>query len=587
MKIKAKFTEKSAGLIFCFLLMLCALPVMALKSSQDRFAGTEWYQRIGHGNDSTQAYMYYMNFYGDQDGYYVRGYLDSIRVNHDFVARDSMYHDWRLLMNLAPYVDYRFYIGSWFENFLIPLIDGGEDRAVKLVYFSDLMGLTDRLITDRTNLNSLRHLLPDVVQKYGTDQTDGVARVNKAHYYYTVGKKYFDGTRVYDIDSAYIYYKDAFNAFQNENITSSVNKELQAAFLVEYFNTSLDLYNSNREKYYEQFLSDYIDVIAACDRCLDPIYNEQDSVKRINMLQETGYDWAKLQQIEPAFKASGAGDPEKLNAYFASQLDEHRKDNEYLKKAIRIMDTYRDQKAEPTQVYYDYCEASYNIQPDLRNCLGMALQARKLNMLDDQVAKFNQAETFVTDPCEKLRLEYHVAMMYISAANNCKWPTDEEGNRVSAESQEYANWSRMISRARTYLENIMANKNVLLNANRVLDDREIPSIAAYYLGRIYSEYATGYFAKRQNNVALQELKTARSEFVTCINLLRSSMHPTFQIASGNGAGIEDNVIWCDHYITLAKKAIAKAKQPQKKYNAEYQEYLRKKKAEDDFWAGRR
>ena len=74
--------------------------------------------------------------------------------------------------------------------------------------------------------------------------------------------KYYPA-HLYDKEKAYNLYKEAFKEFLASK--GDQGKELHAYYVREYYTACEDLYRSDEEKYYEQFLSDYQEIVQVCD----------------------------------------------------------------------------------------------------------------------------------------------------------------------------------------------------------------------------------------------------------------------------------------------------------------------------------
>ena len=117
--------------IFCLLSNLFVIP-----NVYGQYATNEWSLRIGSGKDSIDVY----NMYSTLSSSYTRTQrefdLGAYRLVSDILAK-------------APHIDYLFYTTQWIEAFWKHLISKEDDKAIKMIYFEDMMTTLDRLIWDR------------------------------------------------------------------------------------------------------------------------------------------------------------------------------------------------------------------------------------------------------------------------------------------------------------------------------------------------------------------------------------------------------------------------------------------------------
>lgn len=526
---------------FIFVLLLCSTVTV-----HAQFDGTTWEQRIGTGKDSIEAHKLYIGIYND--------FINPKRKNPKREYNDSTYMMWRKILAYAPYVDYQFYISGWMEDLLIPLIRRQNDRAIQLMYFQDLMEIQDRLIWDRKKLNSLRMLT-----NLKNEQSEEDALVNKAHYYYSVGKQYFSGTPAYNPDSAYWYYSKAFEKVrESKDVTGS---EIIGIYLWEYFDTSYSLFKDDQEKYQEQFLTDYLDCISSCDKMLMPAYDETDSIKQQQILAKY---WHYRDTIQKVFNdSSGAATPQRLDDYYGKRLDKYRKDAAYLNKAIHLM---TENNATGIDAYYAYCEASYVLNPTYENSIGCALSSKRDGMQEEMIKYFLQAKGLAGNDLQKALVAY-----MIGVASNITRPKDPETNKnYPIGTPEYKQWQKSAMLAEANLKQVLDLEPALMNSGSI-DIREIPAHAAWQIA--LAEYRMSQ-SSRDCDEAIKYVRLAMQKQPNLYNRNAQDMITNISNARKQHVDNENNRKRNNRQLNAQR-------------NAEYEEYLRRKKAEEDFWNKRR
>lgn len=449
--------------IFCFLSNL-----FVISNAYGQYAMNEWSLRIGSGKDSIDVY----NMYSTLSSSYTKTQrefdLGAYRLVSDILAK-------------APRIDYLFYTTQWIEAFWKKLISKEDDKAIKMIYFEDMMTTLDRLIWDRDYLNKLRF-----ETNLRNHQSDGTARVNKAHYYFTIGKKEMSGLN-YNADSAYHYFKDAFTAVRNSEQAEG-SDEILGVYLWEYFDSSYDLYKNDNERYQEQFLQDYLDCIAACDKMLEPAYEETDSAKQMDIFAKY---WHHKDTIQKVFNASGSASPERLNDFYGRKFAENRNNHEYLERAINFMN---ENNCVNIDAFYTYSETSYAIKPTYLNSLGCAYSSKALGMRDEMFEYYRKAMDLSTNDFIKGQVANIIANEITITGRPKDYATD---------TLKYQEWMQDMNIAETYLKEVINYKEAFFATQN--DNRLKPAHAAYKLGNLKYYLAAA-------NVSLDEINASISYY---------------------------------------------------------------------------
>jgi len=342
----------------------------------DYLSKTENYrQRIGHGRDSVLAEKYYVDF--------VNG-LSSVWSSTQLDDWKKVYRPWKELMHLAPYATYNLTSNARGVVLLQKLMEYEKDPIQRYVFFRDLMMVDNFRIRNREKLNAI----PLDGGATRIPLSEGTALMWKAVHYRDEGMKYVPD-HAYHRDSAYQYFVNTFNKIRNEKVTQE--NEIGAGVLEGYFKACLDLYESDKEKYMEQFLNDYNMCLENCDQMM-AVYKDVDTL-------QWSYYAAVRNNTQVWFNQSGAGNAENLEAYYSPRIDSIKDNYPALRNAIQLMmsnDTLLSQN-----VFYKACRYAYKLQPDFRNCIGMAQMAK--NQLEDSeeaLKYFNEADALATTPGE-------------------------------------------------------------------------------------------------------------------------------------------------------------------------------------------
>lgn len=136
----------------------CVLALSAISVSAQRYAGTQMYDRIGHGQDSIEV-INNLSLY--QEAYKAKNYAEA-------------YEPWKYVFEKAPLAMIRIYTdGAWMlEN----MISKETDAAKKKEYFDMLMKVYDQRLANLDDLNSF------ATKK--TTSTKGNVICRKAYDYY-------------------------------------------------------------------------------------------------------------------------------------------------------------------------------------------------------------------------------------------------------------------------------------------------------------------------------------------------------------------------------------------------------------------
>lgn len=524
-----------------------------------------------------------------------------LKRGNDNIQIDSLvYLKLYQLFNLSPYATYEFYSGYLYDFEISAYkrwLDNCSDPAIRLMYVEDVINVANSFVNNRDSINVLRTWYT----KDGT-LSEPMAKIKRAHYNYLFAHnpKYYP-SHLYDKEKVYNLYRDAFKDFIASK--EQAGTELHAYYVKEYFDVCMDLYKSDEEKYYEQFLNDYLEIVKVCDRLLNPFKNVDKSVKDFSEEPQyklyrqyngitNGREWEYFTRIDtiirgvfypeykdsvlvpkgikPLFEACGANAPEKLRSYYAPRLEKNLTNKAFLDSTIYFM---FENKFTNDSLYYKYCQHSYNIEPTFYNCLGMAAFTSK-----DSVGRAKMIEYYkgALDICEKSGDSSSESIIRFAIASNLfktRPRRYDEGEdkyvNYAYNTDEYKAWKKNIETCNFHLDEIIKKQSVLLN--------EESSEIRDYVACAYYMLAANTLVPAAEMLSLQLINDGYN-YLDCANKLN------IQAIKINGRNVNVHEL----RINLNKTEEAIKKRLKENINAEkakkeYEEYIRKKQAEEAFW----
>lgn len=480
------------------------------------------------------------------------------------------YESFKKLTDYAPYAHYHFYSGDFSEAIRSDLgyrtiyeciLDSITDEAMRVVIIDDFLALGRNMFEHLDSINVVRNNRNTDIKAVDDTLSLPVAMTKYAHLYYKyAGNPKYYPAHLYDKVQARENYAQAFKLMRENNINPG--NEIEGIYVNEYYRTCEDLYKSNEEKYYEQFMQDYLDIVMSCDNLLnlydavpDSVKNNRSNTKYLQFQSYNYYTNHDKEGVNAMFKASGAVNH--LNDYYMEQYDNHSKDKEYLNNAINIL---LKNDCGGTEAFFTYCEASYTIEPSFLNCFGCALLSKKYGMTQDMVHYFEEAYRLADNDLQRGIMAYNIGM-----AMNVARPIDPDtGKPYLKNTPQHEEWDKNTRTASSNLEKVLGLKEVLRNSTE-RKHRAYPADAAY--GLAWYNYRLSPLLLNTDicDKAIQYAKFAMSESPERYNT--NTLDLISKITDARRKIVE---------INKNSKAIAKQKK-------EYEEYMKKKKAEDDFW----
>ncbi len=492
--------------------------------------------------------------------------------NESMPITEEFYIKFRRLADLAPYLNYYPYSGYYYENptsLYQRMLDSIADPAFKVMLVEDVVACGQMFVDHLDSINVVRDWNP---QTKGNPLTMPLAKIKRAHYNYKFAHdpKYYPA-HLYDKEKAYKLYREAFKEFlaAKDSSNQQNNTELEGFYVGEYYKVCEDLYKVDEEKYYEQFLADYLEIVQVCDKLLIPYYDIPDTIKdnesdpQYAMYRGYNY-WTNAKKeagqdddgIKASFAASGAATPERLSAYYDAKLNENRRDSAYLNKAIEIMN---ENGCSQTETYFSYCEASYLIRPTYLNCIGCAFASKEYKMRNEMIKYFLEAYDMATNDVQRGIIAY-----LIGYETNIPRPKDENGETYDRNSPETVEWTNNILLAIANLKLVLKYQDALATSTAIAI-RKYPAHAAYQLGWAY--YRMCPITRSINEC---------DEAISYVNMAMAASPKDY---NENARSLINNInATRAQLMEINRNAKQRAKQ-----QAEYEEYIRRKKKEEEFW----
>lgn len=429
------------------------------------------------------------------------------------------YESFKKLADSAPYINWNFYGGKFSDEVRTDLgnrtiyesiLDSIPDMAIRMVLVEDFLALARNMVDNLDSINVARNNRDTTVKAADDTLSLPVAMTKYAHLYYKyAGNPKYYPAHLYDKVQARENYRKAFRMLVDNNIEPG--DELHPTYLSEFYKSCEALFKSDEDKYYNQFLQDYLDVVHTCDKMLLPYYDglgniaiEQSNPDYTNFYNFYYYTNDSGEGVKSLFDASGAHSLERVSEYYLSMLPAHRMDHDYMEKALYVMNELGCNK---TEAFYSYSEASNAIAPTYLNCLGCAFSSKEYGMITEMHGYYVQAVNNAPDSLHKGLVYYHIS----DGINVRQVPTDEKGVRMSPESPEFQSWVEEMSTALHNINMLMELSDFFANSP-ILSYRAYPIISAEKFYDIQRALARGNRDLDMLDEAMKYMKYYPSKF---------------------------------------------------------------------------
>ncbi len=298
-----------------------------------------------------------------------KGYITMFQqtgANQDW---QDMYTNYQWLKKYAPFAGNGIYTQGpyMFYN----LIKAEKDQAKKRKYFDEMMELFD---LRQKNLDALNTFAK-------TKSTLGDVLSVKAEYYNFVAQESLG--QEYDLRNSYKNFAEAIKMVNEQG-----GREITGSFLHTFFLVSDAIYKAMPNTTREQYLQDYLDSKDACEKMLQLAKEAQaegDTIRAQKLVAT--YD-APLAAIEQIFSQSGAADSAQLIAIYTKKFEDYKTDINKLNSSLTIM---QNNDCDESDIYYQYAEAAYALEPTFTSAIGLAQKAQKDGQLNKMLEYYNKA----------------------------------------------------------------------------------------------------------------------------------------------------------------------------------------------------
>ena len=298
-----------------------------------------------------------------------KGYITMFQqtgANQDW---QDMYTNYQWLKKYAPFAGNGIYTQGpyMFYN----LIKAEKDQAKKRKYFDEMMELFD---LRQKNLDALNTFAK-------TKSTLGDVLSVKAEYYNFVAQEALG--QEYDLRNSYKNFAEAIKMVNEQG-----GREITGSFLHTFFLVSDAIYKAMPNTTREQYLQDYLDSKEACEKMLQLAKEAQEAGDTIRAQKLVATYDAPLAAIEQIFSQSGAADSAQIIAIYTKKFDDYKGDINKLNSSLTIMN---DNDCDESDIYYQYAEAAYALEPSYTSAIGLAQKAQKEGQHDKMLEYYNKA----------------------------------------------------------------------------------------------------------------------------------------------------------------------------------------------------
>ena len=340
-----------------------AVPAMA------QYEGTQVYDRIGHGNDSTEV-------------------LNNLSMFSEYYKAKSWkeaYNSWKFVMDKAPLAQATLYTRG--ATVLEQLVYTSTDPAEKKKYLDELLGMYDTRIKYTKELNSF--------SSAAMQTNKGTNLCRKAYFYANYGPSVYGNA--YSLDKAYDMFSEGIQLV-NEDPSITI----EGFALDKYFDISYQKYLNDKVGFHEQFLKDYLLSKEVCEAMLEKANQASDSVAAQQIVSQ--YD-PTLVRAEHKFAESKAADRDQLIAIFTPKVEQNKSNLSYLRSVIDIL---ADNYCDDTDVYFKASKYAFDIEPSYNAAIGTAQWMTKQGNHSESIKYYDKAIELCNSDKQKARIAMKV-----------------------------------------------------------------------------------------------------------------------------------------------------------------------------------
>ena len=308
-----------------------------------------------------------------------KGYITMFQQTNANKDYQDMYENYKWIKTYAPFAQNGIYTQGPFMFY--NLINAEQDPVKRRRYFDEMMELFELRQKNLDALNSFAK----------TKSTLGDVLSVKAEYYNWTAPVVLGQN--FDLRGSYKNFKEAIDMVNEQG-----GREITGSFLQTFFLVSDAIYKATKGGTREQYLQDYLDSKDACEKMLQLAKEAQaeGDTARAQKLVAT-YD-APLAAIEQLFAASGAADSAQLIAIYTKKFDGYKNDINKLNSSLVLM---QQNDCDESDIYYQYAEAAYALQPSYTSAIGLAQKAQKDGESAKMLEYYNKALELATSDARR------------------------------------------------------------------------------------------------------------------------------------------------------------------------------------------
>ncbi len=357
-----------------------------MSASAQNFAGTQFDDRIGHGEDSLAVRQ---NFSLYRDYFKQRNWAEALEP-------------WEFVFKKAPFSQVRIYPDG--QTILEQLVAAEQDAAKKQEYFDKLMNVYDQRLKNLDGLNSFA--TPT------TTSTKGNVLCRKAYDYYSLCPKM-------DNETAYKMFRSGID---------DMGPNTEAFVLYGFIYCSYQRYMADKDNADKRtdFIRDYMECNDICDKLLDQAKEYPSETIPADPESEDSTKWVEQVVLAPEaqkivdayyptqvqcndlFVQSGAADCAALERIYTAGVEEHKSDIEYLDAVLKTLEKFDCDKS---QIYFTASDYIYAIKPTPRAAIAKAKRLLENGDTNGAIKLAEEAVNMESDTNKKALYAYSVAAM--------------------------------------------------------------------------------------------------------------------------------------------------------------------------------
>ena len=298
-----------------------------------------------------------------------KGYITMFQQTNANKDYQDMYENYKWIKTYAPFAQNGIYTQGPFMFY--NLINAEQDPVKRRRYFDEMMELFELRQKNLNALNSFANM----------KSTLGDVLSVKAEYYNWTAPVVLGQN--FDLRGSYRNFAEAIKMVNEQG-----GREITGSFLQTFFQVSDAIYKATNGGTREQYLQDYLDSKEACEKMLQLAKEAQTEGDTIRAKQLVATYDAPLAAIEQIFAASGAADSAQLISIYTKKFDGYKNDINKLNSSLTLM---QQNDCDNSDIYYQYAEAAYALQPTFTSAIGLAQKAQKDGQLDKMLEYYNKA----------------------------------------------------------------------------------------------------------------------------------------------------------------------------------------------------